>query len=362
MAFLSCLVALLTFTNALANQHHQTQIPILRDLGKKHGLFIGSAAGVAHFNGDIEYKKILGEEFSLVTPENSCKWTATEPANGQFDFKGCDFILNTTIQFNQVFRGHNLCWGSHNPDWLNKLSQNKTALEIALSQHIRTVVQRYKGKAYGWDVVNEAVLDNPSQNHTFKNNIWHPTIPDYIDMAFKIAHEADPMTKLFYNDYNAEGLNGKSDAIYNMLKSMLQRGIPVHGIGLQAHFTLGTDFTQTKTPKLGRLAPSYDDLATNIKRLADLGLEVHITEMDVSFQGGKGTTQELLKQQADVYARVLKACLSNQKCKNFEVWGYVDKYSWRKANEEPDLFDSNYQPKPCFDAVAALLNTTNTFS
>jgi endo-1,4-beta-xylanase len=223
-------------------------IPHLRDLAAKldNPIFVGSAAGASHITSqDTEYNSTLKDQFSLITPENGCKWTATEPQEGKFNFTECDVVFNYSRQYNQAFRGHNLCWGVHNPEWLNGLAGNRSRLEAVLKQHIMMVASRYGGKAYSWDVVNEAVSDNPQGSNYLKTNIWYPTVPNYIDVAFQAASAADPSAKLFYNDYAAEGINAKSDAIYDMVKSMMDRGIPIHGIGLQAHLSLVGSMKQT---------------------------------------------------------------------------------------------------------------------
>lgn len=134
-----------------------------------------------------------------------------------------------------------------------------------MREHVMTVVGRYKGRIYAWDVVNEAMADDG----TLRDTIWLRNIgPEYIEMSFRWTHEADPQALLFYNDYGAEGLNIKSNAICNLVKSLLEEGVPIHGVGLQMHVSL-------ENPS------NPQEVAANIKRLNDLGLEVHITEMDV---------------------------------------------------------------------------------
>jgi len=209
----------------------------------------------------------------------------------------------------------------------------------------RTVMAHYKGQLYCWDVVNEAVADgSPSYpNNYLKSNVWYPSVPNYVDLAFQYARAADPNIKLFYNDYGAEGSGAKSDAVYNMLKSMKERKIPVDGVGLQYHVSLG-------------YTPNINDVISNIARLAALGLEVHITEMDVSFSGGNGNENSELQSQATIYQQVLNACLGAHNCTAFVTWGFTDKYTWLGSNEQPLPFNVNYQPKPAFNSLAADLS------
>jgi endo-1,4-beta-xylanase len=270
---------------------------------------------------------LLKEHFDLVTAENECKFEATEAQQGKFTYGQCDQIMKQVQANNQSFRGHCTVWGAATPGWVNSLS--KSAKRAALINHVKNVVTYYKGKGLvAWDIVNEAVNDGQA---SLKHNAWYPDVEDYIDVAFQTAHAADPDIKLFYNDYNADGVNQKSTFIYDMVKSMIQRGIPIHGVGLQMHLDTNS-------------YPKEDDLRANIKRFGDLGLDVHITEMDIRYNGN-------YQKQAEIYHSVLKVCLEEPACKNFQVWGVIDRYSWR-ASDNPLLFDNSYKPK---DAACSVL-------
>ncbi len=211
--------------------------------------------------------------------------------------------------------------------------------------HIYTEVGRYRGRIAMWDVVNEAI-----DGGRHRNTIWQQWIgDDWIDLAFQFAHEADPEALLFYNDYGAEGKNLKSNTIYDMVSSMVERGVPINGVGLQMHLNVGA------TAPGGSLQPV--DLAANIQRLGELGLEVHITEMDVGYQGE--TTDAILQQQAADYRRVMSVCLEEKACKAFVVWGVSGRYSWKRndntPNVEPLLFNQDFEPQPAYDALRDLL-------
>lgn len=315
---------------------------VLRDLGQNHGKLIGSCANQGHL-AEQQYAQILGQQFSVITPENEMKWAATQPARGQFTFTQGDAIVNFATSHNQKVRGHNLAWGEDNPSWLTSGNFNATTKQNLLKTHIDTVVGHYKGKVICWDVVNEAILDNPANGNVYKQNVWYPAVPNYIDLAFQWANQADPNVKLFYNDYSAEGSGAKPDAVYNLVRSMKQRGIPIHGVGLQYHVSL-------------QYSPNIQQVITNIQRITDLGLEVHITEMDVSIQGGSGSQAQMLAAQATVYGSVMKACLGNAKCTAFVSWGFTDKYTWLNSNQMPLLYDTNYQPKPAYDTLVTTLS------
>ncbi len=181
-----------------------------------------------------------------------------------------------------------------------------------------------------------------------RNTFWLQKIgPEYIELAFRWAHEADPQALLFYNDYNNEGLNPKSDAIYRLVQDLRSRGVPIHGVGLQMHLRVD-------------LPPDTQAVAANMERLAQLGLQVHITEIDVRIQNGSGSTEERLRAQAQIYRDMLSVCLNATNCPAFVTWGVSDQYSWIPGftgnPDAPLLFDASFQPKPAYNALVELLS------
>jgi endo-1,4-beta-xylanase len=209
-------------------------------------------------------------------------------------------------------------------------------------------VGHYGDGAYGWDVVNEAITDDCGAEDPLKSSVWYPAVPDSVDVAFREARSAAPAgVKLFYNDYNVASSAGwskcKSDKLYSMAKSMIARGVPIDGVGLQMHVRDGW-------------GPDWvAGVQANMERLGALGLEVHVTELDVSCNSSIGCDwgPEAEKQQASLYASLLKACLAVKACKNFETWGFTDKYTWMTTALHPLPFDEKLVPKA---AVAAMLN------
>src|ERR1039457_2628464 len=174
-----------------------------------------------------------------------------------------------------------------------------------------------------------------------------------MDMAFQWAHAADPTAKLFYNDTFAEGLGAKSDAVYNLVKGMLSRGVPVNGVGFEMHVTLTS-------------APSQADISSNMARLAALGLEVHITEMDVRLlvDSNGNASAAALASQAAIYQSVMSACQAAPNCTAFLTWGITDAYSGWSPGTHPGLgaallLDAKYQPKPAYNSVAGVLKSNN---
>jgi endo-1,4-beta-xylanase len=163
---------------------------------------------------------------------------------------------------------------------------------------------------------------------------------DYVRDAFRWAREADPTAQLFYNDYGAEPLNNKSDGIYRFLKQLKSEGVPIDGIGFQTHISYDQDLPEAS-------------LRANFKRFSDLGLVIHITEMDVALPDDKKNDADALQMQARQYEKFLRVCLETRGCQAFLTWGLTDKYSWIDARGL--LLDKNYAPKPAYDAVARLL-------
>jgi endo-1,4-beta-xylanase len=184
-------------------------------------------------------------------------------------------------------------------------------------------------------VVNEAF-----DGAALRENLWKKGIgPDYVEQAFRIAHEVDPKARMIYNDYGAENVNPKSDAIYAFLKDALRRGVPIHGIGFQAHVT-----------------PGDIDVASfkrNLRRFGELGLEIYVTELDVRLKDPP--TDADLKRQADTYRDILDACLAEPAFKAFQTWGFTDKRSWipghHKGMGSALIFDADYRPKPAYRAL-----------
>jgi endo-1,4-beta-xylanase len=291
-----------------------------------------------------QYNEILAREFNMVTPEVSMKFDATEPARNLYTFNEGDTLVAFAKMHNMQVRGHNLVWYKALPSWLTSGTFSRDELIGILRDHILTEVSHYRGQVDIWDVVNEAINDDG----TLQDSIWLRGIgPDYIDMAFRWAHEANPEALLFYNDYGGEGLGQKSDAIYNLVKGMIQRGVPINGVGLEMHVSLDA-------------YPHPEDVLANIKRLAALGLEVQITEMDVKIQDDARPMQARLDAEAQIYHDMLNACLTVKQCTAFVMWGFTDRYSWiPDATGHPDaplIFDSAYRPKPAFFALVNVLN------
>lgn len=338
LAVLMLLVLAATLIFSLSGSTQPTS-STLRSLAQKRGIGIGAAVAIQPLQNDSTYQAVLAREFNMVTPENVMKFKPIHPERDRYNFSDADALVAFAKANQMQVRGHTLVWYQQLSDWLTQRTWTSEEMMTILRQHIDTVVSHYRGQLVAWDVVNEAIADNASQRDTF----WLQGIgPKYIEMAFRWAHEADPQARLFYNDYGGEALGKKSDAIYSLVKDLRQRDVPIHGVGLQMHVSI------TNPPK-------PEDVAANIKRLNELGLEVQITEMDVRIHDGKGTTKEKLAAQAKVYRDMLRTCLNASKCTAFLTWGLTDRHSWiPKYFGHPDsplIFDESYRPKLAYKAL-----------
>jgi endo-1,4-beta-xylanase len=315
----------------------------LRSLAEKRRIGIGTAVLMEPFRNDSAYREVLAREFNRITPENAMKFGRLHPERSRYEFADSDALV-TFAKANQMqVHGHTLVWHRNLPDWLKEGEWTREELMDVLRQHIHTVVSRFRGEVASWDVVNEAVDNNGS----LRDTIWLQVIgSDYIEIAFRWAHEADPQAQLFYNDYKGEELGKKADAIYKLLKDLRQRHVPIHGIGLQMHKDINNP-------------PNPEEVAANIKRLGELGLEVQITEMDVRIHDGKETIEQKLASQADVYQEMMRVCLDAPNCKSLTTWGLADHHSWIpyffKLPDSPLIFDKSYRPKPAYDALVEVL-------
>eukprot|EP01062_Namystynia_karyoxenos_P020848 TRINITY_DN178_c0_g1_i1.p2 TRINITY_DN178_c0_g1~~TRINITY_DN178_c0_g1_i1.p2 ORF type:complete len:381 (+),score=146.59 TRINITY_DN178_c0_g1_i1:80-1144(+) len=337
--------------------------PRLRDLGKAHGIFIGSQFSYPELynqSDTAQYRQVHSEQYSISTVGNMCKWKWTHPQKDSYTLHDCLDAFAYARGAGQEFRGHNLCWvaDQHNPQWLIDYAAGASRQELTdmLTSHVTTVMTGLAkaGRVYAWDVVNEAILDKGG----LRNGTWYPKVPDYIDQAFTAARKADPNAKLFYNDYNWVHGGAKADSILDMVAGMQKRGVPIDGVGFQAHIKLsGVGSTEA--------AETYLQQANaTIARAAAMGLEVHITELDVACNIDRcqppAADREAL--QAQLYSGLLRVCLSHPKCKSFETWGFTDAHTSTTKkyfrNVYPLPFDRQYQPKAEFWAMVGVLNGT----
>jgi endo-1,4-beta-xylanase len=320
----------------------QDQLP-LRQLAAKHNFGIGTAVAMKPLQNNPTYRRILTEEFNLLTPENAMKFGVVHPERDRYAFKEADAMVQLAQAHNMEIHGQPLLWYKNLPSWLTRSTWTQAELKNILETHIKTLMGRYRGKVPVWHVVNEAMHDKSGE---LRESFWLEGLgSDYIELAFRLAHAADPTAKLIYNDYGGEELDRKSNAIYHLVKTLKQKGVPIHGVGFQMH-------------KIASNPPNPAAVAENIRRLGALGLDVYITEMDVQIHGNP--TPPKLEAQSRVYRQMLEVCLKAPNCKGLMVWGLADHFSWipyhYKRPDAPLLFDTAYKPKPAYEAISSLFS------
>ena len=308
----------------------------LRDLAKARGLELGTAVRGDVLKRNRAYRQTIAAQFSTVTPENEMKWFAIEPERGSFEFEAADDIVERAREAGQKVRGHTLVWHAQLPDWVRDLGPRE--LRRATRAHIRTVMERYDDDVGVWDVVNEPIDDKGGlRESVFMRRLGEGFIED----AFRTARAADRDAKLYLNEIGAEGINAKSNRMYEIVSALKARGVPIDGVGFQTHANLNGlpgDFVQ------------------NMQRFRALGLDVAITEADVGLSlppdGAK------LEAQAAVYREIVRSCRAVQ-CSSLTFWGFTDGRSWISETQAgmgaATLLDEELRPKPAFGAVQGAL-------
>ena len=382
------------------------ETPVTLKAAFKEHFLVGTAVNRNMVTGGAGFRRsaeqsakdvaLVKDQFNQISPENDLKWQMIHPREGAdgYDFGAADAFVKFGQDNNLYLVGHTLVWHSQTPNWVfagtnpppagatnaapvaaantngpgrggfgrggfgggpggfNGPRASRDELLARMSNHIHTVVGRYKGRIKSWDVVNEAIADGGGTN-ILRSSPWSQIIgPDFIAKAFQFAHEADPDAILRYNDYGLEN-PAKRKKLITLIKELQAQKVPVHAIGSQAHVNVSTTF---------------ETMDQALTEMATLGLPIHITELDVnSAAGGQrgfganvadnaATTQGGLvsdadKKLADAYAGIFRAFVKHHdSVKVVTFWGVNDANSWR-AQGKPLLFDGNSQPKPAFDAV-----------
>lgn len=302
--------------------------------------------------------EMIRKHFNSITAENVMKMGPIHPEENRYDWAPADEIVNFAQANGMKMRGHTLCWHNQTPDWLFKdASGNDVSKEVLLKRlkdHITAVVTRYKGKIYAWDVVNEAIDDK--DDVVYRPSPWFNIIgEEYIAKAFQYAHEADPNALLFYNDYNTES-PVKRDKIMKMIKALKDAGVPIHGVGLQGHWSI--------------YSPTAKAIEESIIAYSSLGLKLQITELDVSvYQSEQGRrdkrpdeqdtfTPEMEQKQVELYSSAFRIFRDHKNViTGVTFWNVSDRRSWLDnfpvggRKNYPLLFDQNLNPKRAYQEV-----------
>ena len=330
----------------------QLPIPSLKSLASDRGLQIGSFASLKYLN-EKSYSDILSSQFEYAIVDGEPNWRFEDftlrPTPDTFDFNHLDQVMNFAEQNNMPVRIQHLVWGDEKwlPEWLTGQVHTEAELREIIKNHIDTVARRYIGKVREYSVVNEAF----SRELKIGGNEdwWAKQLGrSYIDLAFLEAKKIDPHAVLILNDFGDETIGDVSNNMYDYVKDARSRGIPIEGIGMQMHID-------------GSNPPAKDKVVENMRRFADLGLKIYVTEFDVNMHEFKGSTKERENKQAEVYHDMLGACLEvgTNVCPNFGFLGLIDRQSWYNGigihDAYPLMFHDDYTPKPAFYAVHELL-------
>ena len=335
---------------------------------------LGTAVRLDTLKRDQRYRDLLVSEFDSLTPENELKMAFLQPQRGVFDFRAADELVAFSKRHHKAIRGHALVWGLQLPVWLidHGISDNlglhleplampqlrppldgvavaindlltaltgweRTELMGIMRNHIETVMRHFGDDVPEWDVVNEPL----DANGNLQNNVWRRFVgDDYIEQALRTARAANPDARLFINEYAVEGPSAKLDGLVRLVRGLKSRNVPLDGVGLQYHTNLTGPHDQAT-------------LTATMRRLAALGVEVQITEMDVGTSLLDGSTAQRFARQGQVYGDAARACNAVKACTRLTTWGVTDRVSWLGPTELGLPFDAQYQPKPAFEALRA---------
>jgi endo-1,4-beta-xylanase len=331
----------------------------LHKLAAAKGLLYGTTISAAQITGDLPFVDLVRQEAGLVVAENEMKWQViNRGAPGDDDYAPADTIANFAAANKLVLRGHNLLWYHRTPTWYFDLP-DRTAQERAVVDHIEQLAGRYRGRIHSWDVVNEPIEPKDGRPDGLRTAVFLETLgPEYLDLAYHTARNADPNARLVVNEYDVEldapEQEARRIALLHLLEEMRRSGTPVDAVGIQAHLSAagGPPFS---APLLRRF----------LADIASLGLTIQITELDVTDENVPADVPVRDHLVADTYRRFLDPALDEPAVKMVVTWGLSDRHSWivrretyqakwrtDNAPSRPLPFDTDLEPKPAFDAIA----------
>jgi endo-1,4-beta-xylanase len=321
----------------------------------QHGLIAGASVVVNALEEDPAMQRLIEDQYAILVPAGALKWRALRPSATQYDFGASDWLFEFAKKHSIAMRGHTLVWHNSVPDWLQN-NPGQYDVRKLMVEHIRTVVGRYKGRVQSWDVVNEAILPKDGQQYGLRKSFWYENVgPDYIELAYRTAHEADPQAKLTYNDYGVE-YDSDEDAerrkyILALVRRLQSEDVPLQAVGIQSHIKAGSPYA------IGNGLTEY------MESIGSMALEIYLTELDVN-------EDDLLyndvarrdRTVADTYSQFLGIALANRAVKMVLTWGVSNRRTWlndgpthhRKQPNRPQRslpFDSEYRPTEAFFAL-----------
>lgn len=314
---------------------------------RRSDFLVGTATALGPLVADSKYAQlVLGGNFGQITTENALKWQFIHPQRSVYDFREADALVAIAQKNRLTVHGHTLVFGEANSPWVRDLphttAAHKRDVQQVMTDHITTTVRHYKGTITSWDVVNEPIAED---DVTLRHHIWYKAMgEEYIKSAFAAAREADPQARLFINEYGLEQDGDRWDTFLALVTRLKAQGVPIDGVGLQAHvYDIQDD----------AISPTV--LRSHIQDLARLGLLVRVSEMDVDSSGGTDV-------QAKQYSDVLSVCLAEPSCVSWSTWGVSDAYNmWqdddRRLQRGQDLlWSADYQPTPAVTELTHMLS------
>lgn len=329
----------------------------LKDYATNNNLLYGAATQYSILDRDRDFARRFIEECAILVPENDFKWEKLRPTPQSFDFTKTDWLVGFALRNNLKLRGHTLVWYKALPDWF-AAKVDRTNAARYLVEHINTVVGRYAGKIHSWDVVNEAIEPKHGRNDGLRSSPWLEYLrEEYIELAFHTAAAADPQALLTYNDYDlaydTPEQEARRTATLKLLERLKTKDVPIGALGMQAHLYAGSDRFNAKK------------LQGFMQNVADLGLKILVTELDVVDRSLEAATLFRDRAVADIYREYLDIVLAQPAVIAVITWGLSDRYTWLKkfrprndgTNVRPLPLDDNLDPKLAWFALANALQS-----
>jgi endo-1,4-beta-xylanase len=338
---------------------HAAEILALRKLAADKGLLYGTTISARQITGDPRFVDLVLQQSGLVVAENDMKWQVMNRGErGDDDYGPADTVAAFAFENDLALRGHNLLWYNRTPSWFFDLT-SRQEIETAIIERVRRLAGRYRGRVHSWDVVNEPIEPKDGRPDGLRTGVFLEMFgPDYLDLAYRTAREADPAARLVVNEYDVEldapEQEVRRTTLLKLLERMRASGTPVDAVGIQAHLSCvgGPPFSAARLRRF-------------LGELAGLGLTVQITELDVTDEKAPADLAVRDRLVADAYSRFLDAALDEPAVKMVVTWGLSDRHSWivRKETHEskwrtdgtpsrPLPFDADLKPKPAFEAIA----------
>jgi endo-1,4-beta-xylanase len=299
---------------------------------------------------DIDYRDALSGYCNQLVGEGGLKWIDLRPTRDIFDFDQPDRLLAFADKYGLQMRGHTLAWYGAMPDWTNQISTAKEA-QGELRRHIAKVVGRYGGRIKSWDVINEAIADDPAKPTDLRPSVWQERMgPDYIAIALRAAAAADPSAQLVINDYDIEFVGDRyrrrREALLHLIRSLKDKDVPLHAVGLQGHLH-------------AELEIDKEGVSSFVAEMKAMGLKVLVTELDViddQLPGPVAVRDAVAAARANDF---LQAIAASDRPDALLTWGITDKYTWvpmwfKRADGLPNRplpLDDSYQPKPLMTVI-----------